>query len=267
MKGRVLVGAMLMATPVSAQPAAQQTGADRSLPVWAEPAAQQPGADQSFEREMRMQQMEQQLEEAVARGVRVVERQLPTVAPQLLFFAGPVQARGFEIDGHGIFFDVEYPVVRRSLLWSLGALNGMDVGMSAALRDLRSRMSLLPDGPGQAVLQAIAEMEAQLYGSSQSPAGASASGVRPVSDVDPREAYVTALTGELTNVVVAFGSSLGVADDEWLVVAARDGRGRADPRLAGPRRTLLLRVSGRDLDELRRGRLSTEELRQRVETP
>ena len=266
MKGRVLVGAMLMATPVWAQPAAQQTGADQSLPVGAQPIVQRPGAAQSFERELRMQQMELVLEEAVTRGVRVVEQQLPTVAPQLLFFAGPVQARGFEIDGHGIFFDVEYPVVRRSLLWSMGALNGLDVGMSAALRDLRSRMSRLPDGPGQAVLQAIAEMEAQLYGSSQSSAAASASGVRPVSEVDPREAYLTALTGELTNAVATFGSSLGVAGDEWLVVAARDGRGRADPRLAGPRRTLQLRVSGRDLDELRRGTLSTEELRQRVET-
>ncbi len=254
MKGSVLVGALLLTTPAWAQPpAAQPTGVIDS--------------DLSLERELRMQQMEQLLEEAVTRGVRIVEQQLPTVAPQLLFFAGPVQARGFVIDGHGMFFDVEYPVVRRSLLWSMSALDGMDVGMSAALRDLRARMLLLPEGPGQAGLQAIAEMEAQLYGSRPSPASASPSGVQLASDVDPRESYVSALTGELRNAVVAFGSSLGVGGEEWLVVAARDGRGRADPRVVGPRRTLQLRIKGHDLDALRQGRLTVEEARQRVEIP
>ena len=251
MKGSVLVGALLLTTPALAQPpAAQPTGAIDT--------------DPALERELRMQQL---LEEAVTRGVQVVEQQLPTVAPQLLFFAGPVQARGFVLDGHGMFFDVEYPVVRRSLLWSMSALDGMDVGMSAALRDLRARMLSLPEGPGQAGLQAIAEMEAQLYGSRPSPASASPSGMQLASDVDPREIYVSALPGELTNAVVAFGSSLGVGGDEWLVVAARDGRGRADPRLVGPRRTLRLRIKGHDLDALRQGRLTVEEARRRVEIP
>ena len=264
MKGSVLVGVLLLATPVWAQP----------------PAAQRSGAidsDQSLERELRIQRMEQLLEAAVSQGVRVVEQQLPTVAPQLLFFAGPVQARGFVIDGYGMFFDVEYPVVRRSLLWSMSALEGMDGGMSAVLRDLRSRMSLL-EGPGQAALQVIAEMEAQLQGARLSPAAASRPGVRPASDadapsrerrpvVDPREIYVSALIGELTSAMVTFGSSLDVAGDEWLAVSARDGRGRVDPRLAGLRQTLRLRISGRDLDALRQGRLSAEELRQRVQIP
>ena len=253
-KGSVLAVGLLMTTPAWAQPpAAQQTEAIDS--------------DPSLERELRMQRMEELLEEAVTRGVQVVEQQLPTVAPQLLFFAGAVRARGCVIDGHGMFFDVEYPVVRRSLLWSMSALGGMDVGMSATLRDLRSRMLSLPEGPGRAGLQAIAEMEAQLYGSRPSPASASPSGVRSASDADPREIYLSALTGELTNAVVAFGSSLGVGGDEWLVVAARDGRGRADPRRVGPRRTLRLRIKGHDLDALRQGRLSVEEARQRVDIP
>lgn len=254
MKGSVLAGALLLTMPVLAQPtAAQPTGAIES--------------DAALERELRMQRMEQLLEEAVARGVQLVEQQLPTVAPQLLFFAGPVQARGFVIDGHGMFFDVEYPVVRRSLLWSMSALGGMDVGMAAALRDMRARMLSLPEGPGRAGLQAIAELEAQLPRAKPSPASGSPSGAQLASDVDPREIYLSALTDQLANAVVAFGSSLGVEGDEWLVVAARDGRGRADPRLVGPRQTLQLRIKGHDLDALRQGRLTVEETRQRVEIP
>ena len=265
MKGTMVIGLVLVA-----------------MPVWAQPPAASPSetvADERVvERELRIQRMEQLLEQAVTRGVRAVEQHLPAVAPQLLFFAGPVQARGFVVDGYGLFFDVEYPVIRRSLLWSMNALDAMDGGMSAALRDLRSRMSALPDGPEQAALQAIAEMEAELQGARMSRAAMGGNGVRTTADADvatqdertvadPRELYLSALTVELTDAMVAFGSALGVAEDEWLSVAARDGRGRSDPRLAGPRPTLHLRIGGDDLDALRRGAMSPEEVRARVEIP
>ena len=262
MKGTIIIGVMFLTAPAWAQAPGVSQGATTET-------------ERAVERERRVLHMEQLLEEAVTRGVRVVEQQLPAVATQLLFFAGPVQARGFMIDGYGIFFDVEYPVVRRSLLWSMNALDGLDGGMSAALRDLRARMSALPEGPGQAALQAIAEMEAQLQGTLRQPAvgrpplrtasDADATSQAERTVVDPRDAYLSALQGELASAIVAFGSALDVGADEWLSVAARDGRGRVDPRVTGPRRTLQLRISGRDLEALREGRLSPEEARQRVQ--
>ncbi len=54
-----------------------------------------------------------------------------------------------------------------------------------------------------------------------------------------------------------------LGEDEWLTVAARDGRGlRGSP--AG-RRTLMLRLRGRDLIAHRHGRISADELRTRID--
>ncbi len=111
---------------------------------------------------LQLQRMEHALEEAVARGVRVVEEQLSSVLPGLVLFAGSIQARGFVLDDYGVFFDVEYPVVRRSLLWSINMFDRMEGGMSATFRELRRRFDAMPQGPGQLDFnRVLAELEAE----------------------------------------------------------------------------------------------------------
>ena len=83
--------------------------------------------------------MEQALEGAVTRGMQRVESQLHTV-PGLAFFVGPVRVHGF---------DVEYPVVRRSILWSMSTLQ-WDGGVASVLENLRGRLEIIPEGQGQA---------------------------------------------------------------------------------------------------------------------
>ena len=78
-----------------------------AVPAWAQPRSTDSPDSESATAAERVELMEQALEQAVSRGVRIVERQLPALAPGLVFFAGPIQARGFVLDGYGLFFDVE----------------------------------------------------------------------------------------------------------------------------------------------------------------
>ena len=251
-----------------------------AAPAWAQPpSTRSPGADDAIVAE-RVELMEQALEQAVSRGIRIVERQLPALAPGLVFFAGPIQARGFVLDGYGVFFDVEYPVVRRSILWSMGMLRQFDVTMSDTLEGLRRRMQGMQEGPARAAFgQALRELEAAVQPTS--PVAPVALGVprsRDRSDVettppsgavsiDPLELYLSALTGSLTDALLAYGEAMPVDGDAWLTVAARDGRGSYGPGRAPARRTLRLRIRGRDLAAIRNGELSPAEARARVEIP
>ena len=191
-----------------------------------------PGGKRDETVAQQVRRLEQEQERAVSRGVSAVERQLPTLVPGLLFFAGSIQARGFVLDDYGVFFYVEYPVVRRSLLWSLGVLDPFDAGMGPALASLRRRMLAMQQGPGRAALgRALGEVEEQARSTPAAPVavGAPAPAARvdaapaPLA-VDPEELYRTALREALTDALVTHGDALpgALGDFEWLTAAARD---------------------------------------------
>lgn len=238
------------------------------------PAAGQPAGDASppaAERQVRL--IEQGLEQAVRRGVDAVEQRLPAPLPGVVVFAGTIRARGFVVDGYGLFFDVEFPVVRRSILWSIGAMRRRDGAMARSLADLRRRVVEMPPGAGRSTLEdAIRELERltripAFTGTSE--AGAddpSAARSDPPAPADLEEFYRTALQGELAAALVAYGGTMppgALGDGEWLTVAARDGRRR--PAGGVERRTLQLRIRGGHLRALRDGRLTVEDTHSRIE--
>ena len=240
----------------------------------APPAAGQPAADgprPAAERQVRL--IEQGLERAVRRGVDALEQRLPAPLPGLVVFAGTIRARGFVVDGYGLFFDVEFPVVRRSILWSINAMRQHDGAMAQSLANLRRRVLEMPPGLARSTLE---EMVHELERATRTPAFARGSetaaddpggarGESPAPAAADLEAfYRGALQGELADALVAYGGALppgALADAEWLTVAARDGRNRP----AGARRTLQLRILGAHLRALRDGRLSVEDTHSRVE--
>ena len=246
-----------------------------ALLLIAGPAAAQPRTDSGVsdaERQIRL--MEQALEQAVRRGVDAVEQRLRAPVPGLIFFAGTIQARGFVVDGYGLFFDVEFPVVRRSILWSIGAIEHFDGGMAQSLANLRRRVLEMPAGPARAALeQALRELERltrppaavpETAADAEPPAGARDERPLPTAAADLEAFYHAALQGALADALVAYGGAMppgALADGDWLSVAARDGRGRR----AGARRTLQLRIRGGHLSALRDGRLSVEDTRDRIE--
>ena len=67
--------------------------------------------------------MEGVLERAVQLGARRLSQQVQAVSPDALFIAGAARAKGFWLEGYGVFFDVDVPAMRRSVAWSFRASN------------------------------------------------------------------------------------------------------------------------------------------------
>src|SRR5687767_9909484 len=86
-------------------------------------AAQAPSPQQAQEEQIRARQriatMEAVLQQAVSNGAGKVLRQVQTIMPDQPMLAGAPQARGFRLDGYGVFFDVEVPLLRLPILWPL----------------------------------------------------------------------------------------------------------------------------------------------------
>ena len=67
--------------------------------------------------------MEGVLERAVILGANNLNQRVRAVTPQdVLLLTGEARVRGFRLHGYGLFFDVEVPVLRQSVAWSLQAL-------------------------------------------------------------------------------------------------------------------------------------------------
>ena len=236
----------------------------------AQPPGRGPGAAGGGVVEQQVLLVEQALEQAVSRGVTAVEQRFPSVPPGLLFFAGSIRARGFVLDDYGLFFDVEHPVVRRSIVWSMRVLDRLDADRAHALAGVRRRMLARPDVPGRAVRRA-AEQRARRALADPVPAGSAGRPAIPPGDAppvaDPEALYRAALASALMDALIRYGGSMppgALGGVEWVAVAARDGRGLGGR--PGDRRTLQIRVRGDDLTALRGGRISPEEAQARVET-
>ena len=214
-----------------------------------------------------IQGLERVLARAVTLSARGVEQQLPPWSPGLMLFAGPVQVRGFRLDGYGVFFDVECPVLRQSILWSMET-------MDADLRMMRRSLERLRELG--AFTQVLRELDPDANTSDAfSPGGAPgdvnsrvATGAAPPPVPDAPQAttdlhavYQDALRELMIDALLGYGGALGalLGRDEWLTVVARDTRG-------APGRDTTVRVRAGDVAALHAGSLSLAEARARVET-
>src|SRR2546428_1608887 len=95
--------------------------------------------------------MEGVLERAVEHGAQTLGRQVRAIMPDMLMISGAPQARGFRLDGFGVFFDVEVPALRRSVAWQLRTMidrNG--VAAATALPQLKAHVESIQDPPDKA---------------------------------------------------------------------------------------------------------------------
>src|SRR5688500_10524292 len=110
--------------------------------------------------------MEGVLERAVRLGIDSVRRQLDAVAPDdmLLISGDGPQARGFRLDGYGVFFDVEVPGVRPSLAWSLRTMNETAALFARDLAQLRRQLQQTVTDPRQRAEmdRTLARIQAQM---------------------------------------------------------------------------------------------------------
>ena len=234
--------------------------------------------------------MESVLESAVANGADSMMRQVRAVMPpDALMMTGVPSARGFRLEGYGVFFDVEVPAFRRTMAWTLRQMvdeNGL--GAASAVNQLKAYIATVQDPRMRGSLdRALRRLELQVgpvgpvpsdsgarpqtvaTGSVTTPSQAGPDG--PVVNLavleDPNGVYTSEVSAAIVDAMIENSGPLPVAENEWLTVAARDNV-RPDRLVPGDTSnisSIVFRVSGADLMAFRAGRLTMDEARKRVE--
>ena len=228
--------------------------------------------------------MERVLEGAVEHGVTVTRDRVQALAqvPADLLVSDNAHARGFRLEGYGVFFDVVVPSFETTLTWSLRTLDQNDLGLDSALRTLQTHIKTAGDPDLEQALKRIElQMNPAVLARTTVPdvagarnatgSAASAAADKPIATddpilTDPNEAYRTEVTQALKDAMLAHSSSLSIGPTEWLTIAAKGNDDR--PRLApadSDARTRIIRLRGSDLAEFLAGRISREEALQRME--
>jgi hypothetical protein len=228
--------------------------------------------------------MEGVLERAVQLGAQRVRARVQAVAPDMLFITGAARARGFWLDGYGVFFDVDVPAMRRSLAWTFRMLEQSDRGLELTLTALKRQIAAVDDPATRRDLQqSLERLEAHVgpagIGTPGGPGvrsvsrpapGVAAAASQPEDDKtvleDPGELYTTQVKSALVDAMIEYSAPLPLSPTEWLTVAARDQDGsRLQPGDPYEVSTILLRVRGADLAAFRGGQIDRDETRRRVE--
>ena len=89
--------------------------------------------------------MEGVLERAVQLGARRLSQQVQSVSPDMLVIGGAARAKGFLLDGYGVFFDVDVPALRRSVAWSFRQLGRPDGSVETAITSLKRNLASVND--------------------------------------------------------------------------------------------------------------------------
>lgn len=272
------------------------------LAMVASEAAAQPSARASREqRDQRYQigVMEGILEEAVEHGAKVTRDRLKAVLPPAeMLLSEHARARGFRLDGYGIFFDVVVPTLDGTLPWSFRLLDQNNLGLHSALNELRAFVekssntdltqalkrielqvaSLVPDptatGPGATPAWVASQASAIGGAVGASAASGVPSSVPPPADTppldpiltDPEAAYRAEIVTALMDAMLEHSRGLSLAPTEWLVVAAKRDEDR--PRIAPidtDAQTVQIRVRGAALSAFLGGQTNREEAREQME--
>jgi hypothetical protein len=254
------------------------TVAGWSVPASAQTSAARAAAEQRYQ----IGQMERVLEGAVEHGLSVTRDRVQALAqtPPDMLVSDNAHARGFRLEGYGVFFDVIVPSFETTWTWSLRTLDQNDLGIDSAMRTLQTHVKTENDPELE---QALKRLQLQLgpgvltrtsvpadQGARNATGSAAAADDRQVDTTDPilsdpNEAYRTEVLQALKDAMLAHSSSLGIGPNEWLTIAAKgnDDRPRLAPADTGST-TRMIRLRGSDLIEFLAGRITRDEAMKRI---
>jgi hypothetical protein len=275
---------------------ATQEVTTRSFPISSDAAQRPQPAVDSRRDDIRV--MESVLTNALQKGAQDLARQMQVSEPGSLFVTGAGRARGFVLDGYGIFFDVDVPGMRQSVVWSAQMLQQAQERENLRQFIERSR----PNSPERQLAELTLrrlERQGPAAGGTPTPAGqpdrgnvsattvndpttpppantlvtpSAAAAVAPVPSAaapaetrDPNELYTDAVKTALIDAMLKYSAFLKIAPDEWLTVAARDSDGPLLPGQIDDSSTIVLRIKGSDLAAFQSGKLTRDEVLKRVE--
>jgi hypothetical protein len=183
-------------------------------------------------RRREIQNIEGLLASAVKGAAQEIARELETPETGPFLLSGKHTARGFILDGYGVFFHVEIPGVEPALI-------------------------------SPAVLQALEERLAR--GRQAQPEVASAGTASPSAPANRNAIYVERVKSALMRAMIQYSKPLALRPDEWLTIAASDGDEPMIPTVLSEQAIMVLRIRGRDINDYLAERVSLEEVLKKVE--
>ena len=227
--------------PVTQPPATQPpaTPTQEPLPAAVPPPGPVPktaptvDADTFKRRQREIDIMEGVLIGAVRGAAMEMTRVLDTPGASNYQLSGSLGARGFPLEGYGVFFHVEIPGVQPTVV------------SIEALRLLEQRQG--PSGTQSAAART----------------SASDSGRPPALGTDAD--YVERVTAALIDAMIKYSMPLELEPHEWFIVAASPGDLPLTPVFLVPRSTMILRLKGSDVADYMAKRVTLEEVRRRVD--
>jgi len=232
---------------------------------------------EKLQRIYHIRQLEGMLTNAVKAGASTVAYQMQMAEPSL-FVTTNARTRGFELEGFGVFFDVDVPSMLQSAVYSVQARQEQlkyadmlratvaDVRVNPAMRrmaeiELNRLQRQLGIAPGMAGPQAAAQGQvvAQTTDVPASPV------VAPLPDLrDPNERYTDAIKEKLIDAMLTYGNALRLDDQEWLVIAAR-ATSDTMPGQLDDAASILLRIKGADLNAYLLKKIGRDEVIKKIE--
>ena len=180
---------------------------------------------------------------AVNLAARRVAKDVQAQTPNANLFTGDARAKGFALDGYGVFVYVEIPALDLTVTLNL-MLDQLE-------RDIQRRTS----SPAESIPTANRP---------DPPAPPTAKEtLRDVQDTGER--YRAAVKLALADAMLDYSKNLELKTDEWLSVAARGSESALLPGEILQLTTVVLRVKGADLADYLAGRITKEQAREKVE--
>jgi hypothetical protein len=221
------------------------------------------------------------LNAAVKNGADKLALQMRASEPGSLFVIDAGRTRGFDLQGYGVFFDVDVPMMKQSVLWSSSALSQQD-----RRAQLENYVRTLPEGPArdlainelrrtppQGMRQPLPQQSTPTQVSNvDRPVGAATTDLAvmpapaaPPDLRDPNELYTEAIKTSLIDAMLKYSVGLKLGADEWLTVAARDAYGPPTPGQVDDASTIIIRIKGGDLAAFHGNKLTRDEVLKKVE--
>lgn len=271
----VLFALGLALAPQSAPPVAPPARVPQATPVTAPPAADPqiavpapPSAVSIISMRHRRDEigvMEGVLAAAVRLGASQIAREMQASGPGPAILVGQPRARGFILEGYGVFFNVEIPTFQKSVVWSMLQLQRDQQVTGQALDALRSLIDTLPDAAAKRQYQvAVKRLEQQVGPIPQRPGDPSVPNL-PAEPDDPDARYTKAVINACLDAMLEHSKPMELAADEWLTVALSGTESTLAPNELYEASTVVLRVKGSDLTDYLAGRLTREQVRNKVE--
>ena len=203
------------------------------------------GSDQ-LRRHEQISVFEGTLTGAVNLAARRVAKEVQSRTPDANLFSGNARAKGFALDGYGVFVYVEIPALDLTLT------------LTTRVNQLERELELRRAEPDN-----TANVANRVDLPSAKPPATATEALRDVEDTGER--YRAAVKLALADAMLDYSKNLDLKPDEWLSVAARGSESALLPGEILQLTTVVLRVKGSDLADYLAGRLTKEQAREKVE--